>query len=161
MSKLIIPIIAILAFAAGIGACPEDTKICPDGSIVVRVPPDCEFAPCPQEKAKSRTDRADGPLDTASAEITVFSLEDKIANIRIEEIRDYKRYPKANYPELKVGDVIKVKVYYLATSLPGPIIGKRYLANMSYCSTNYFGGLSCAYEGWSVALYPEYSDRVE
>jgi hypothetical protein len=29
-------------------ACPEDAKICPDGSVVERVPPDCEFAPCPE-----------------------------------------------------------------------------------------------------------------
>ncbi len=29
-------------------ACTEDAKICPDGSAVGRVPPDCEFAPCPK-----------------------------------------------------------------------------------------------------------------
>jgi hypothetical protein len=28
-------------------ACPADAKICPDGTAVGRVPPDCEFAPCP------------------------------------------------------------------------------------------------------------------
>ncbi|MDD1679791.1 MAG: hypothetical protein LUO93_11495 [Methanomicrobiales archaeon] len=28
-------------------ACTADAKICPDGSAVGRVPPDCEFAPCP------------------------------------------------------------------------------------------------------------------
>ena len=27
--------------------CTEDAKICPDGSSVGRIPPDCEFAPCP------------------------------------------------------------------------------------------------------------------
>jgi len=27
--------------------CSEDAKICPDGSIVVRISPDCEFAECP------------------------------------------------------------------------------------------------------------------
>ncbi len=26
--------------------CAEDAKICPDGSAVSRIPPDCEFAPC-------------------------------------------------------------------------------------------------------------------
>lgn len=30
-------------------ACTMDAKICPDGSAVGRVPPDCEFAPCPNE----------------------------------------------------------------------------------------------------------------
>ncbi len=29
-------------------ACPMDAKVCPDGSSVGRVPPDCEFALCPQ-----------------------------------------------------------------------------------------------------------------
>jgi hypothetical protein len=28
-------------------ACPLDLRICPDGSTVGRMPPDCEFAPCP------------------------------------------------------------------------------------------------------------------
>ncbi len=28
-------------------ACTMEAKICPDGSVVGRVPPDCEFAPCP------------------------------------------------------------------------------------------------------------------
>lgn len=31
-------------------ACTMEAKICPDGSAVGRVPPDCEFAPCPAEK---------------------------------------------------------------------------------------------------------------
>jgi len=30
-----------------IGVCTADAKICPDGSEVGRVPPTCEFAPCP------------------------------------------------------------------------------------------------------------------
>ena len=29
--------------------CTMEAKICPDGSSVGRVPPDCEFAPCPDE----------------------------------------------------------------------------------------------------------------
>lgn len=28
-------------------SCPADAKICPDGTAVGRVPPDCNFAPCP------------------------------------------------------------------------------------------------------------------
>ncbi len=30
-------------------ACPIETKLCSDGSYVGRVPPDCDFAPCPKE----------------------------------------------------------------------------------------------------------------
>ncbi len=42
-------------------ACPADAKICPDGSTVVRVPPDCSFQPCPPEPARDlrvSTDKA-------------------------------------------------------------------------------------------------------
>jgi hypothetical protein len=31
------------------GVCTMDAKVCPDGSEVGRVPPSCEFAPCPGE----------------------------------------------------------------------------------------------------------------
>jgi len=31
-------------------ACTMDAKLCPDGSYVGRIPPDCEFAPCPGEQ---------------------------------------------------------------------------------------------------------------
>jgi hypothetical protein len=31
------------------GVCTMDAKICADGSAVGRVPPDCDFAPCPSE----------------------------------------------------------------------------------------------------------------
>lgn len=48
-------IILIVAFGCiqqppglNITACPADAKLCPDGSAVGRVGPDCEFAPCPQ-----------------------------------------------------------------------------------------------------------------
>jgi putative hemolysin len=34
-------------------ACTEEAKICPDGSAVGRVAPDCEFAPCPSGKLKA------------------------------------------------------------------------------------------------------------
>jgi len=34
-------------------ACTMDAKICPDGSAVGRVAPNCEFAPCPAELEKN------------------------------------------------------------------------------------------------------------
>ncbi len=30
-------------------ACTMDAKICPDGTSVGRIPPNCDFAPCPNE----------------------------------------------------------------------------------------------------------------
>ncbi len=52
---LTIPIIAILGLGGYLiyqqffpVACTKDARICPDGSTVGRIPPDCEFAPCPE-----------------------------------------------------------------------------------------------------------------
>ena len=36
-------------------ACTMDAKVCPDGSAVGRVGPDCEFAPCPSVEEKPST----------------------------------------------------------------------------------------------------------
>ncbi len=47
---LILGIFLLLLFGSGClqpRACTMDAKLCPDGSAVGRVPPDCEFAPCP------------------------------------------------------------------------------------------------------------------
>jgi hypothetical protein len=33
-------------------ACTEEAKLCPDGSAVGRIPPNCEFAQCPSEGKK-------------------------------------------------------------------------------------------------------------
>ncbi|MBN4049017.1 hypothetical protein JYT91_00200 [archaeon AH-315-M20] len=38
-------------------ACTEDARLCPDGSSVGRVSPDCKFAPCPEnEVSETPTD---------------------------------------------------------------------------------------------------------
>lgn len=36
-------------------ACTLDAKQCPDGSYVGRIPPNCEFAPCPDSNATDET----------------------------------------------------------------------------------------------------------
>jgi hypothetical protein len=41
-------------------ACTADAKLCPDGSSVGRVAPDCEFAPCPDGCACPEGYRKDG-----------------------------------------------------------------------------------------------------
>lgn len=43
-------------------ACPQDAKLCPDGSSVGRIPPSCEFVACPGEKEYESTKSA--PPDT-------------------------------------------------------------------------------------------------
>ena len=42
----------VIIYFTGFGeqvACTEDARICPDGTAVVRIPPDCEFEECPDE----------------------------------------------------------------------------------------------------------------
>jgi len=59
---------------AGPVACPADAKICPDGSAVGRVGPDCEFAPCPEP----------GPIEPPSPgklEEHICTPEEKAAEI--------------------------------------------------------------------------------
>jgi hypothetical protein len=46
---ILIAVIALSMSYANTPACTEDAKICPDGTTVGRVAPDCEFAPCPNE----------------------------------------------------------------------------------------------------------------
>ena len=69
MKKTILGLILIMALATGctnttvlpeqpiggpgdedVFACIMDAMECPDGSFVGRVPPDCDFAPCPEEE---------------------------------------------------------------------------------------------------------------
>ena len=53
--KLITPILfLVIVLMAGCTqkqpiACTQEAKVCPDGSVVGRVPPNCDFAPCPME----------------------------------------------------------------------------------------------------------------
>ncbi|HEU4677682.1 MAG TPA: Gmad2 immunoglobulin-like domain-containing protein [Candidatus Paceibacterota bacterium] len=58
----------------GTVACTMEAKICPDGSSVGRVPPSCEFAPCPTA-ATSSTDvviiDAPRPNATVTSPVTV------------------------------------------------------------------------------------------
>jgi hypothetical protein len=50
MKKILITLLLIIFLSGCIKqqkGCTEEAKICPDGSVVVRVPPDCEFEACP------------------------------------------------------------------------------------------------------------------
>jgi len=38
-------------------ACPKDARMCPDGTTLSRIGPDCEFAPCPQKRPRLRPDK--------------------------------------------------------------------------------------------------------
>ncbi len=58
MQGLTLLILVVIVFSAGCTgtgpvACTADAKICPDGSAVGRVPPDCEFALCPPAQSCS------------------------------------------------------------------------------------------------------------
>ncbi|MDO8469857.1 MAG: hypothetical protein Q7S84_02420 [bacterium] len=114
-----------------------------------------------------------GPLDTTLAEVVILSVNGETAYLRIDRVRDYERYPGATYPEVKSGDELEVKIKDVVPQNSGgageraqqgespppspplrPDVVGRYLADMRLCITEYIGGLSCEYEGWSADLYP-------
>ena len=64
-----------------------------------------------QAAQTGQTSEPAGPLDTTWAEVTVLSVEDDMATMKIKELGDYYRYRYATYPELNVGDEILVRVY--------------------------------------------------
>ena len=56
-------------------ACPEDAKVCPDGTTVSRVPPSCDFAPCPEEVPENITKSSGGETDTVTGMMTEATAE--------------------------------------------------------------------------------------
>lgn len=86
MYKKIFFIFALVFLLAGCGAttsddenpsvvfCDEDVRLCPDGSAVGRIPPDCEFAPCSINASTMPSQKI--PL----AEIPVYDCEENSEN---------------------------------------------------------------------------------
>lgn len=64
-------------------ACTLDAKICPDGSAVGRVPPNCEFAACPSDAGESVT---------RSAHVGEV-IEARGERIHIDSVKDDSRCP--------------------------------------------------------------------
>lgn len=57
-------------------ACPQDAKLCPDGSAVGRIGPNCEFAECPTatEEGASCSSDADCPYGTSCIDLSQYPL---------------------------------------------------------------------------------------
>jgi hypothetical protein len=56
--------------------CPEDVKVCPDGTDVVRLAPGCEFAACPPTPLKT--------MDVATDRGVYHSRENMLINLTME-----------------------------------------------------------------------------
>jgi hypothetical protein len=56
-TALLLLVVVIIAACTPMNqsGCTEEAKLCPDGTSVGRVPPSCEFAPCPQAPAELGT----------------------------------------------------------------------------------------------------------
>jgi len=82
MAPIIALLIAIVILGGGIGGyvyfknkpvvCPPDTKQCPDGSYVSRVPPKCEFQECPVVASTTT------PISTAAVTTTPTSTAEMV-----------------------------------------------------------------------------------
>ena len=67
--------------------CTQDAKICPDGSAVGRVPPSCEFAPCPsvtptQEPVATATPiPTEEPLNLTAVNASSLEANEPVLNV--------------------------------------------------------------------------------
>lgn len=100
---LIIAVMALLVICSGVYiyankktidspiACTAEAKLCPDGSAVGRIGPDCEFALCPTDTISDKQGVFDNP--------TTFNVNDKIVfsdglSISLKEINDSRCKPE-------------------------------------------------------------------
>jgi len=84
MSRLpkIIVLLSILFFAAACKpvlpnepVCTREAKLCPDGSSVGRIGPNCEFAPCPQSPPQSSNPKPAPPKDEENIYCTQDAMQ--------------------------------------------------------------------------------------
>ena len=97
------------------------------------------------------TKEPDGPLDTALAEVLLVSSEEGLVTLRVDQLLRYYAFPDMSYERLAEGDAVVVSVY--GEPVGGMATGARYLASLSLCLDGLVGGLECAFEGWSAALF--------
>ncbi len=66
-------------------ACTADAKICPDGTAVGRIAPDCKFAPCPDDSVEpaSDTPRPNQFPDTFKAECVDGQIQEALCPDRV------------------------------------------------------------------------------
>ena len=56
--------------SGAVTACPTDTMVCPDGSIVGRIQPSCTFAPCPGSSSSSGTVASSSSSSSSGSPVT-------------------------------------------------------------------------------------------
>lgn len=116
-----------------------------------------------EQTEKSENSEPAGPLDNAEALIRINALKNGVADATIQSISTYVRYPRATYPSLTENATLPIRIY--SVNLPDSqtvdvdedttIIPGVYRARLSYCISEYIGGLSCPFEGWSAALFAQ------
>ncbi|GBE19063.1 hypothetical protein BMS3Abin16_01676 [archaeon BMS3Abin16] len=82
---LIVVVSGCLQETSGPVACTADAKICPDGSAVGRVAPDCEFAPCSSDSVEpvTSTRRPTQFPDTLKAECVDGQTQEALCPDRV------------------------------------------------------------------------------
>lgn len=61
-------------------ACTQEAKLCPDGSSVGRVGPNCEFTPCPSPSS-SQTDKTATPKTLQEVRVIKEKYQEQLLNI--------------------------------------------------------------------------------
>lgn len=70
LALAILLVVLMQMLQPAVTGCPEDAKVCPDGTIVVRIPPTCEFEECP-EISESIEGYWEGSIQVLEAEIII------------------------------------------------------------------------------------------
>ncbi|MFC1789387.1 hypothetical protein ACFLYY_00160 [Patescibacteria group bacterium] len=67
-------------------SCPQETNICPDGSAVSRIGPDCEFAECPIDKISTISETSDTSSEEKDTESARNAARDMGIQARLDQI---------------------------------------------------------------------------
>ena len=71
--------------------CTLDAKQCPDGSWVSRIPPDCEFAPCPDSSQDENKDNKKGFIEGSLSYPSEFLPNQTVCAENINTKEEFKR----------------------------------------------------------------------
>ncbi len=82
-------------------ACTLEAKICPDGSSVGRVPPDCEFAPCPITSQENNRKRTKSPTGYECPENNYVDCMPGPYELKWECTTEYLQWAQENCPGFK------------------------------------------------------------
>jgi len=128
-------------------ACTQEAMICPDGSSVGRVGPNCEFAPCPSPTAPPAQTPTPTPSGTPSLQDLARSCE---GSFRDQVYNQYRPTYCSGLPPCAPQSVADVKAMIGIDTRGAPIIGFTYTVGRLCSVTTYSGRANFAPPGCNM-----------